>query len=101
MTVSLDLAYWLGLIISFVLPVLVALVTSANIPAGIKAVLHLFLAAVLSFVTEWAAAPAGFDWPTALVLTGVSFLIGVATHFGLYKPTGLSARVQSAFTTAA
>ncbi len=101
MTVSLDLAYWLGLIISFVLPVLVGLVTSANIPAGVKAVLHLFLAAVLSFVTEWAAAPDGFDWPTALVLTGVSFLIGVATHFGLYKPVGLSAKVQSAFTTAA
>lgn len=101
MKVTLDLAYWLGLLISFVLPVAVGLVTSANIPAGVKAVLHLFLSAVLSFVTEWSTSPDGFDIGTALVLTGVSFVIGVAAHFGLYKPTTISAKVQSAFTTAA
>lgn len=101
MDVNLDTAYWLGLAISFVLPVLVGLVTSASIPAGVKAVLHLFLAAVLSFVTEWSQAPDGFDFGTALVLTGLSFVIGVATHFGLYKPTLISAKAQSAFTKAA
>lgn len=101
MDVNLDTAYWLGLAISFVLPVLVGLVTSANIPAGVKAVLHLFLAAVLSFLTEWSTAPDGFDFGTALVLTAVSFVIGVAAHFGFYKPTTISAKVQSAFTTAA
>ena len=95
MTVSLDLAYWLGLIVSVVLPALVGLVTNSSVSSGTKAVLHLFLSAVLGFVTEWSQASGSFSIGTALVLWGVSFGIGVLTHFGLLKPTTVSGKLQA------
>src|SRR3546814_12805179 len=94
MNVDLDLAYWLGLAISVVLPVLVGLVTTRVTSAGIKAVLLLFLTAANGFLVELSHAGDGYSIGTAVILWGVSFAIGVLTHFGLYKPTGISGRSE-------
>ncbi|GAA3718359.1 hypothetical protein [Streptomyces tremellae] len=94
--IHLDLAYWLGLVTSVLLPVLVGLVTTKVTSGGTKAVLLLALSTINGFVVEWANAGDGWSWGTAAVLSLVSFGTGVLSHFGLWKPTTVSAKVQAA-----
>lgn len=100
MTVDLDRAYWLGLLISVVLPVLVGLVTTRVTHAGTKAVLLLALTAANGFLVELANPGPGWDAGTALVLTLVSFATATLAHFGLWKPTGVSGKAQDTLVTA-
>lgn len=95
MDVNLDSAYWLGLLVSVVLPVLVGLVTKRVTHAGIKAVLLLALSTLNGFIVEVANGGPAFDWGTAAVLAAVSFGTGVLAHFGLWKPTGVSGKAQA------
>lgn len=99
MNVHLDTAYWLGLAISVVLPVLVGLVTTRVTSAGAKAVLLLALTAANGFLVELSQASDGYSVGTAVVLWGVSFAVGVLSHFGLYKPTGISGVAQDSLRT--
>lgn len=99
MTVDLDRAYWLGLLISVVLPVLVGLVTTRVTHAGSKAVLLLALSVLNGFLVELAAPGPGWNAGTAAVLALVSFATGVLTHFGLWKPTGVSGKAQDSLVT--
>jgi hypothetical protein len=100
MSVALDRAYWLGLLVSVGLPVLVGLVTTRVTSAARKAVLLLALSTVNGFLVEVLHPVAGFDPGTAAVLSGVTFGIGVLVHFGLYKPVGLSGAAQDRLITA-
>lgn len=100
MQVHLDSAYWLGLAISVVLPVLVGLVTTRVTSPGVKAVLLLALTAATGFLVELAGPhPSGYSVGTAVVLWGVSFGAGVLSHFGLWKPTGVSGKAQDSLVT--
>lgn len=102
MTVNLDQAYWLGLLVSVVLPVLVGLVTTRVTHPGTKAVLLLALSTATGFVTEYAGPhDAGYSVGTAAVLSLVAFGTGVLTHFGFWRPVGVAARAQDAFVKAA
>jgi len=95
MNVNLDAAYWLGLLVSTVLPVLVGLVTTRVTHAGVKAVLLLALSTANGFVVEYAGPhDAGYSVQTAAVLALVSFAVGVLAHFGLLKPTGIAGAAQ-------
>lgn len=94
MTADLDKAYWIGLLISVVLPVLVGLVTKRVTHAGVKAVLLLALSTLNGFLVEFAHPGPGYDFGTAVVLTLVAFGTGVLAHFGLWKPTGVSTKAQ-------
>lgn len=95
MTVNLDAAYWLGLLVSVVLPVLVGLVTTRVTHAGVKAVLLLALSTLNGFLVEYAGPhDAGYSVQTAAVLALVSFAVAVLSHFGLLKPTGISGKAQ-------
>lgn len=100
MNANLDSAYWLGLAISVVLPVLVGLITTRVTHAGAKAVLLLFLTALNGFLVELQAGGEGYDLGTAVVLTLVSFGTAVLSHFGLWKPTGVSGKAQDSLITA-
>lgn len=96
MAVNLDKAYWLGLVISVVLPVLVGLVTTRVTSAGVKAVLLLALSTLNGFLVAYAGPhDPGYSVQTAAVLALVSFGTGVLAHFGLWKPTGVSGAVQA------
>lgn len=102
MDVNLDAAYWLGLLISVALPVLVGLVTTRVTSAGTKGVLLLALSTLNGFLVELAEAlnsGTTYDVGTAAVASLVSFGIGVLMHFGLYKPIGLSTKAQDAGST--
>lgn len=100
MTVTLDRAYWLGLLVSVILPVLVGLVTTRVTSAGTKAVLLLALSTANGLVVEIAAPGPGFDLGTAAVLALVSFGTGVLAHFGYWKPAGVSGKAQDSLVTA-
>ncbi|MGW3821781.1 hypothetical protein ACWEAF_05600 [Streptomyces sp. NPDC005071] len=99
MTVTLDNAYWLGLLISVVLPVLVGLVTTRVTHPGTKSVLLLALTAANGFLVEFANPGDGYSVGTAAVLTLVSFGVAVLSHFGLWKPTGVSGKAQDSLHT--
>jgi hypothetical protein len=99
MTVNLDAAYWLGLLVSVILPVLVGLVTTRVTHAGVKAVLLLALSTLAGFLVELQAGGDGYSVGTAAVLALVSFGTGVLAHFGLWKPTGLSGKAQDSLVT--
>jgi hypothetical protein len=102
MNINLPTAYWLGLLTSVVLPVLVGLVTTRVTSAGLKAVLLLALSTASGFVVEYAGPhDAGYSVGTAAVLALVSFGTGVLSHFGFWKPVGVSARAQDSFVKAA
>lgn len=102
MNVNLPTAYWLGLLTSVILPVLVGLVTTRVTSAGLKAVLLLALSTASGFVVEFAGPhDAGYSVGTAAVLALVSFGTGVLAHFGFWKPVGVAGRAQAAFTKAA
>ena len=100
MTVDLDRAYWLGLLVSVVLPVLVGLVTTRVTSAGTKAVLLLALSTANGLLVEVANPGPGFDLGTAVVLSLVAFGTGVLAHFGLWKPAGVSGKAQDSLVTA-
>ncbi|MGW0837582.1 hypothetical protein [Streptomyces prunicolor] len=102
MNVDLPTAYWLGLLTSIVLPVLVGLVTTRVTHAGWKAVLLLALSAINGFVVEYAGPhDAGYSVGTAAVLALVAFGVSVLSHFGFLKPVGVSGWAQDKFVKAA
>lgn len=86
-----DTAYWLGLVITFVLPLLVGVVTTHVTNSSVQAVVLLFLSAANGFLVEYAAPhPDGYSVGSAVVFALVGFVTAVASHFGLWKPTGVS-----------
>lgn len=93
----------LQLVLGVVLPVLVGLVTTRATSAGRKGVLLAGLAVVTSLLTELVAAlQAGtvYNLGLALLLGLGTFIVAVATHFGLLKPTGVSTAAQQTLRTA-
>lgn len=93
--VTLDLAYWLGLLVTVVLPMLVGLVTTRVTSAAVKAVILLLLTALNGFLVELSNHPHGYSLGRAVISWIIYFAISVAMHFGLYKPTGMSAQAQA------
>lgn len=97
-----ELVAFLTLLVTVLLPVMVGLVTKVSTSSSVKAL----LLAVLSAVTGVASAliqanEAGRSvdlYP--LVLSAVSvFVVAVATHYGLWKPTEVSAAAQNRLVT--
>ena len=92
----------LQLVLGVILPVLVGLVTTRTTKPGAKAVLLAALSVTTSLLTELIAAlQAGtvYNLGLALVLGIGTFIVAVATHYGLLKPTGLSTVAQASFRT--
>lgn len=100
MNVALDRAYWIGLAVSVVLPVLVGLVTTRVTSPGTKGVLLLALSTVDGLLVEIANPGPGVDLGTTAILALVAFGTGVLTHFGLWKPAGVSGKAQDSLVTA-
>jgi hypothetical protein len=86
----------LQVVVTAILPLIVGWVTRQTFQH--KALVLLTLAAVTGLGTELlAAVQAGtvFDLTDALVRTVLSFIAAVGLHYGLYKPEGVTAAVQS------
>ena len=91
---ALDLNMLISMAIGTVLPIVVGLVTTKVTNAGAKAILLALLAAIAGFGTEYVGDPSHFIWTTALLNWLNTFMIAVATHYGLWKPTGVASRAQ-------
>lgn len=99
MNIAFDIppALIIGLLVSTVLPLLVGLVTTKVTASGAKAVLLAVLAAATGLLTELlAAVNAGvaYNLGTGILVALGSFLVAVGMHFGLWKPTTVSAKAQ-------
>lgn len=98
--ITFDLNVWqvVQLVVAVILPVVVGLVTTKVTNSNVKAVLLLVVSALTAFLTELLAsvnAGVPFDAATALLATLTTFIIGVALHYGLWKPTGVSEKAQA------
>jgi hypothetical protein len=83
----------LTLAVSTLLPILVGLVTKASWGGGVRAVVLAALSAVAgvgSSALDAANADAAWDWKMAVITAINAWLIAVASHFGLWKATGVS-----------
>jgi hypothetical protein len=81
----------LSLILTLVLPILVALVSTRLTSSGTKAVLLLALATIQTFVEALISAAndyAHFAWVPVIMNAVLNFGVAVIAHFGLWKPTG-------------
>lgn len=86
------------LVLPVLMPIIVGLVTTRVTSSGVKAVLLAGLTLVSQLLAEWlGAVDAGevFNLGQALVFTAPAFAISVATHYGLWKPTGVTGYVQA------
>ena len=94
---TLDPAAVIQLLLAVILPVIVGLVTTRTTNSSTKAWLLASLALVTSLLTGWGDAVAHhavFDLGVALLGAIPTFVISVATHFGLWKPTGVAEAAQ-------
>lgn len=89
-----DISQW-AVLWGALLPLLVGLATKYTTDSGLKAVLLLALNMVASILDQFFASPDGFDWGGVFINAFAAFVIGVATHYGLWKPTRVSAGLQS------
>lgn len=84
-----------SILIGTVIPIVVALVTRSTARPGLKAVVNLGLSALSGFGTEYINS-ANFAWQQALLTTVVTFVVSVATYYGLWKPTNVAGSASPA-----
>jgi len=92
-----DLGGLLSLVITVLLPIVVALITKRSQPAAVKAVLLLLFSAISTFLQAWVAslqAGESFVWTVVAYNVVVNFVLAIAIHFGLWKPTGATDTAQ-------
>ena len=102
-TFSLTWVQLLQFAVAVLLPLLVGLVTTKVTKSGVKAVLLLALSVITSLLSVLlAASQAGttYDLGVGLLLGLSTFIIGVAMHYGLWKPVGATQAAQSVGPTA-
>jgi hypothetical protein len=93
-----DVVQILGLLSGIVLPLIVGLVTSRVTAPGVKATILAALAVVISLLTEISAAltsHTAYNLGNALLVALGTFLVSVGIHYGLWKPTTVSAKLQA------
>jgi hypothetical protein len=91
-----DLYQWLNVVVSLGLPLLVGLLTKASWNRNLKAVLLLLLAALSAGITDLISAGSLDDWKLIVQQTIINWLVAVAVHYHVWKPTGVAATVADA-----
>lgn len=89
--------YWLTMLLSVFLPMVVALITKQVASGAVKSVILLALSVLTSALTTVQANGGSFDLQNFIVGTVMSFVIAVGVHFGLLKPskvTGAEGAIQ-------
>ncbi len=97
-----DPATVVQLLIAFILPILVGLVTTRVTSPAVKAWLLAGLSLVTSLLVELARALASgttYDLGVALLAALPAFVVSVATYYGLWKPTGVAGAAQDVVVT--
>lgn len=87
-----------GLLVSTILPIIVGLVTKAATHPGTKAILLAGLSALDGLGSQALAAHsnhADYDLGQGILLAFTAFIVGVAMHYGLWRPTTVAARAAA------
>jgi hypothetical protein len=85
-----DLGGLLGLLVTFVLPLAVGVLTKQSWGTGTKGTVLLLLSAIKSIVEAWLMAVntgVDFEFVPTVYTTVVNFMIAVALYFGWYRGT--------------
>lgn len=91
-----DTAGILAMLVGTVLPLLVGAVTRITLNAGVKALILLLLSAVTAVLSQWLTAltdAQAFHWQAAVLSAITTFLVGLGSHYQLWKPSGLAYRL--------
>jgi hypothetical protein len=78
-----------------VIPLLVGVITKLQASPAVKAVVHAMLAALAGALAT-IVPDVPWDWEEFIVDWATAWVVGVATYFGLWKPTAVAQRVQEA-----
>lgn len=85
----------LTILVQVVIPLVVGLVTKVSTKSAWKAILLIVLTAANQFFTGWLAAGSHFAWQSYLVNVIGGVVVSIAFHYGIFKPTGATAQVQT------
>ena len=100
MVFTLDPGLTIQLILTIIMPIVVGLITKKTTSSALKAWLlagTTLATSVLTGLYDAIINSGVFDLGMALLLAIPAFAISVATHYGLWKPTGVSEVAQEAF----
>jgi hypothetical protein len=85
-----DVAYWITLAVTVLLPLVVALVTKAQSNPTLKAIVLLALSAITAFLSNLLAVDGTTDIGPLIRDTVVTFIVAVAAYFGLWRTDPLT-----------
>lgn len=94
---TLDPALVVQMLLAFIMPVVVALVSTRVTASNVRSWLLAGLTVVTSLLTELArsiATDTTFDVGLALLAALPAFVVSVSTYYGLWKPTGVADAAQ-------
>lgn len=85
----------LAVVLSFVIPALSALLAKGKVPANVAGALTALIAAINGFFTGWANSSSltHYNWKTAAGIAIFSYLVAVASHYGLWKGTATESKL--------
>lgn len=86
----------LSLLIGPILALVVGVVTKWHASPAIKTYVLLALSAVSAVGTQIIAAGGDFTWQSILQSFATIAALAIAAHYGVFKPTGASAKVNAA-----
>jgi hypothetical protein len=73
------------------IPILVALVSKLNASPGLKAILNFGFSAIVAAIAL--ENEASFNWRSFTINFALTYLVSIATYYGLFKPTGVTQTV--------
>lgn len=88
-----DLATAIALAVSVGIPALSALLAKSKCPPNLAGMLTLLLASVNGVLTEALGTGHGFNWPHAISVAALSYVVAVLSHYGLLKGTPAEAKL--------
>lgn len=93
MGTTISLSQWLAAAVGTVLPIIVAIVTARVADGAVKALVLLVLAAISGYLISWLDAlndGVAFNFSQASFTAVLGFIVAVASHFGIWKPTAVT-----------
>lgn len=85
----------LAVLTGVLIPILVGIVTKLDASSGLKAVLNAFLSAVAGALSTVVANSGQLVWREFVTGVAITWVVSVATYYGLYKPSGVAGTVAA------
>ena len=90
---TIDTAQVISLLVGFVVPLLVGLLSKWDASKTVKSILNFGLSALSSVLAT--VIPDQFEWGPFLFTFAMTWATSIATYYGLWKPTNAATKVQS------